>query len=143
MFDKTVTLFNYHASTKRWHITTLQGVNFNDNRAAKATQQGVTNGDTVSLLLPVDISGGSISYEGKLYVKPKEYAALDNPADVFTLTPETDFFVVGNCRFNTPIDESEYMDGFYTEMNAELDDVYLITSAAFFSLIPHFEIGGS
>lgn len=143
MFDKTVTVFNYHENTKRWHTTLFEGVTLNGGDGAKATRQGVTNGDNVTLLLSADLVDGEISCNGKPYLKPKAYAALDDPAAAFTFCPETDFFIVGDYSSDTPLEEAEYMDGLYTEMNAEYDDVYLVTSAAFYSLIPHFEIGGS
>lgn len=143
MFDMTVTVFNYHENTKRWYTTLLEGVTLNGGDGAKATRQGVTNGDSVTLLLPVACVDGAATYKGKPYLKPKAYAALDNPAAAFTFSPEADFFIVGDHRSDAPIEEAEYMDGLYTEMNAEHDDVYLVTSAAFYSLIPHLEIGGS
>lgn len=142
MFGNTITLFNYHANTQRWHTTVFEGADLIESKGANATQQGVTNGDTVDLLLPVSFSNGAISCNGKPYVKPKAYAASDAPADCFTFSPETDFFMVGNHHSDVPEAEADYMDGFYTAMNTEHDDVYLVTSAAFYSLIPHFEIGG-
>lgn len=81
-------------------------------------------------------------YSEKRYLRPKEYAAIDSPESYFTFAPETDFFIAGNYYSETPILDDDFDEGFYSAMNAEHDGVYLISSAAFYSLIPHFEIGG-
>jgi hypothetical protein len=139
MYDGTITLFNYHANTKQWHTTVFDGVDLLERDAKQATQQGETNGSSVDLLINVDADK---SYNGKQYVGPKAYAATDTPADCFTFTPETDFFVVGDRSMTEPVSEDDYESGYYHEMNTLYDGVHMVVSAAYFSLIPHFEIGG-
>ena len=80
--------------------------------------------------------------EIRWYTGPKAYAKLDNPQEFFTFKAETDFFVVGNHFSLEPISDDDYDEGLYHEMNNAQDGVYMINSAAFFSLLPHFEIGG-
>ena len=93
-------------------------------------------------------NGVSVSYqdpdtdENRQYIGPKAYAALESPAGYFTFTPETDFIVVGNYSSNEPINDDDYTEGLYHAMNDVQDGVYMVTSATYFSLIPHFEIGG-
>lgn len=76
------------------------------------------------------------------YIGPKAYARLDDPRGYFTFKAETDFFVVGNYSSADPVDDDEYDEGFYHAMNDAQDGVYMISSAVFYSLLPHFEIGG-
>ena len=77
------------------------------------------------------------------YAAPKEYAALENPVGYFTFTPEQDFFYVGSVMAASyPEDDYDDDNGFYHHMNKTHDGVYMIQSSTFYSLIPHFEIGG-
>lgn len=78
----------------------------------------------------------------KQYIAPKAYATVETPVNYFTFTPESDFFIVGNYYSEEPIADSGFGDGLYSAINAALDGVYMVSSAAFYSLIPHFEIGG-
>ena len=139
MFGSTVTLFNYHAKTKQWYTTKFDGVDLLQVDARNATRQGETNSSSVDLL--VNVSADK-SCNGKQYAGPKAYAALDNPAECFTFTPETDFFMEGEHILSEPVSEDDYENGFYHDMNSIHDGVYMVVSAAFFPLIPHFEIGG-
>ena len=82
------------------------------------------------------------THESRQYISPKAYAHLEAVDGRFTFTPETDFVVVGNYSSQEPIDDDEYEDGLYQAMNEAQDGVYMITSATYFSLLPHFEIGG-
>lgn len=78
----------------------------------------------------------------KKYTGPKAYAKLADPSEYFTFRPETDFFATGNYASEAPISDDDYENGLYSAMNDAMDGVYMITSATFYSLIPHFEIGG-
>lgn len=96
----------------------------------------------------VDQRGVKLSYkepntdEVRWYIGPKAYANLDDPNGYFTFKAETDFFVVGNYSSDEPINDDDYDEGLYHAMNDAQDGVYMITSAVYFSLLPHFEIGG-
>ena len=139
MFDCKVTLFNYHAATKQWHTTVFDGADLLETGAKQATPQGETNGSRVELLINVKPDK---SYKAKQYVGPKAYARIDTPADCFTFTPETDFFMEGDYSITEPVSEDDYESGYYHDMNNAHDGVHMVVSAAFFPLIPHFEIGG-
>ena len=78
----------------------------------------------------------------KQYVGPKAYAAIENPRNYFTFTPESDFFIVGNYYSKESVSDAGFEDGLYSAMNAAHDGVYMVSSVAFYSLLPHFEIGG-
>ena len=96
----------------------------------------------------VDNRGVKLSYQEpetdgeQWYVTPKAYSHLISPEGYFTFKPETDFFVVGNYASTEPIDDDDYDEGLYHAMNEAEDGVYMITSAVYYSLLPHFEIGG-
>ena len=140
MFDNTITLFNYHAKTNKWFATKFTGVDLLDQAAKNATPKGETNGSSVDLL--INVTADKSSADGKKYVGPKAFATVDDPAAYFTFTPETDFFVEGDFSLIEPVSEDDYESGYYHEMNNTHDGVHMVVSAAYFSLIPHFEIGG-
>lgn len=139
MFDCVVTLFNYHAKTNKWYTTVFENADLLERGAKAATQQGETNGSSVELLINVSPDK---SYKDKQYAGPKAYAATDNPANHFTFTHETDFFMEGDYSNAEPVSEDDYESGYYHELNNIHDGVHMVVSAAYFPLIPHFEIGG-
>ncbi len=149
MYDAVVTLFNFHEKTGAWYPTVFGGVNLLETKAETATRDsGRTNGDTVELILhtsgdrtaqAMDADGTPVRVQ---YVGRKEYAALENPQGYFTFKAETDFIAVGNHAQKAPLVDDEYDEGLYHAMNTEYDGVYMITAAAYFGLLPHFEIGG-
>ena len=151
MHDQTITLLNCHEQdgVRRWYPTVFSGVTLSEVRANTATANaGTVSADTVEVLLPVSADQSSADGNGAVrqYVGPKAYAALENPAGFFTFTPQEDFFAIGDlsAAYDFPAaDEAEdSFHGFYHAVNQSRDGVYQVTSAAFFSLIPHFEIGG-
>lgn len=140
MYDCTVTLFNYHAKTNNWHTTVFGNADLLVTGAKSATPKGETNGSSVDLL--INVTADKASADGKKYVGPKAYAATDTPDAYFTFTPETDFFMEGDYSIAEPVSEDDYESGYYHEMNNIHDGVHMVVSAAYFPLIPHFEIGG-
>ena len=146
MRDRTITLFNLHKASGLWYPTVLNNVSLNAVHADNATANaGIVNADVTEAIIRVsaeqsvtDAGSGNI----KRYAGSKEYAKLENPAAYFTFTPEQDFFIEGDYESDEPVSDDESDDGFYHAMNRERDGVYMIQSAAYYSLIPHFEIGG-
>lgn len=110
---------------------------YEPHRIVDSTGRGLLSGD-----------GQMFSYrdpdtdEVRKYVGPKAYGRLDDLSGFFTFCPEVDFMVAGNLSSADPIRDDDYDEGLYHAMNEEQDEVYMITSAAFYGLIPHFEIGG-
>lgn len=151
MYDSTITLFNLREAedVRRWFPTVFHGVTLTEIRGnAAAPNAGIISADTVEVILPAsaDRSVSDGSGAAVRYALPKEYAALPDPSGRFTFTPQQDFFVVGDLSgtYPEPVeDEAEDgFHGFYHAINKARDGVYLVTAAAFFPLIPHFEIGG-
>ena len=56
--------------------------------------------------------------------------------------PECDFIFAGAWPDTEPLTDDDYDEGLYHALNAERDGIYLISSAGFYGLLPHFEIGG-
>ena len=139
MFDGIITLFNYRDSDGTWATSLFQNVDVIELEGSVATKQGAGNDDNVEIILDVDQSQ---QVAGKQYVKPKQYQALDDVSGHFTFTPEVDFIVVGDYTSDNPIIDDDYDEGLYHAMNHEHDGVYMITSATWFSLLPHFEMTG-
>ena len=154
MYEHTITVFNFHEKTGAWYTSVFSGVSLYDNASANATpNSGKVNASSIEAIIHVDqnqSAGGSkmLSYQEpetnkvKSYTGPKAYAKLENPDSYFTFKPETDFFVTGNYSSNDPILDEDYEDGLYNAMNDAQDGVYMIASAIFYGLLPHFEIGG-
>ncbi len=140
MYTDTITLFNFHAQTGQWYASVFSGV---DVGAAKAGRDSAYNtADTSSVRVLLN-TGADKAVGGKGYLGPKEYAVCEDPDKHFTLMPQQDFFMVGKYADPGPFpDGSGVTGGFYQAVRDTHDDVYIITSREYFSLIPHFEIGG-
>lgn len=78
----------------------------------------------------------------KRHIGSKAFSGLNNPDGYFTFRPEMDFFVIGDYSANVPILDDAYEEGLYHAMNHAQDGVFMVVSAAFYGLLPHFEIGG-
>lgn len=139
MYDQTITLFNYRKDDGLWHTAVFHGVNVVEPRASAETTQGTANRDAVEVILhcSADKAAGGLQY-----IPPKAYQALEAVDGYFTLTPEVDFIAIGEHLSDVPVSEEAYDEGLYHAMNDANDGVYMITSATWFSLLPHFEIGG-
>lgn len=144
MYNSTITLFNYHKSTDRWYPTVLTGVDLIGNKASTATREGTNNGDSVDIIIHCDKNRVVKTLQGaaKCYTEAKKYASCETPANCITFVPEQDFIFEGEWPDLSAVDDCDYESGFYHEMNDSYDGVYLITSAVFYDLLPHFEIGG-
>ena len=141
MHDRTITLFNFHNG--KWYPSVISGVTVAENVASSATEQaGRTSVDAVEVSIPASHSKGIETADGfKAYVSPKAYAVCTAPKDCLTFTPLKDFIYCGVWD-TAPIDDEEYESGLYHALNEEYDGVYMISSALWLGLIPHFEVGG-
>ena len=139
MYNDTITLFNYHEKSGKWFYTVIQKADVLINRSVSATTNGFNNSDSVSIIVRCTPAK---SVNGKEYFPPKKFSKCDDPESIFTFKPECDFIFEGKFESDEDIFDDDYDEGFYHAMNEEYDGVYMITSAAFFSLLPHFEIGG-
>lgn len=144
MYDKTLTLFNYHEGTALWYPSVIEGTDFIEVTADSNSAAGNKNADTVEILINAAADKSITTKAGvKGYLSPKKYAMCENPGEYITFSPKKDFIYSGEWPSVAPVSDDEDFDsGFYQRVNAEHDGVYKINSAAFYSLLPHFEIGG-
>ena len=138
MYNSTLTLFNYHEGSGEWYTTVFNDTDLIAARAASQSTHGTSNGDGVEIIIHTDADR---SVNGKRYLGSKAYAKCEDPGANFTFTLEKDFLIVGDHGSESPLEDDDDI-GLYHSMNDENDNVYMVTSATFFSLIPHFEIGG-
>lgn len=143
MFQNTITVFNFHKQTGLWYPSVISGADLIAAKASTRTPDGVNNADTVDILINCTAAKViTTSAGGKSYTGPKVYAGCADPASCITFTPEQDFIFDGEWADLTPIDDEDYDEGLYHVLNAAHDGIYMISSAAFYGLLPHFEIGG-
>lgn len=143
LFKDVITVFNFHKKTGYWYPTIITDAHVIAARANTHGTDGMTNADSVEVQITSNAAQNVNSTEGvKSYTPPKEYAVTDTPDEYITFTPECDFFIEGRWDNLLPIDDDDYDEGLYNALNEAQDGVYLISSATFYSLIPHFELGG-
>ncbi len=133
--DRTITLFNRtwdeDTETETWHATKLIrcGLTMTKSKGISSSS-GQTNNDAVALYVdPAE--------QAKEWVEPKQYSKLEDVSNVYTFTPQIDFFVEGD---KTSVEQT---DNFYEYMLNAYDHVYKVTSwQEFKPMLPHLEIGG-
>lgn len=145
MHKDTITLFNRKSGDRghgnTWYPTVITGCNLNIDRAAILAKYGPESADNAALHIPYKRDAGAVLVAGKPWMPPKEW---DGTEDSITFTSGNgfDFFWKGIWEGGI-VSDSEYGDeGFYNYMNRTRDYVFAITSAAQYSVIPHFEIMG-
>ena len=145
MYKDTITLFvRKPAKTgDTWTPIVLTGVDLNADRGAIIAQYGAESKDTAKLHIKYAVNDtGAIVINGYVYIPPKEYARLTSTAGHITFASGNDFcfFIEGLWPNSNIINDTDYTDGFYNYMNSQYDHCYAITSAARYSVIPHFEV---
>ena len=145
MHNDTITLFNRKPGERgkgsTWYPTVITGCNLNIDRAAILAKYGPESKDNAALHIPYKKDGETVLVAGKPWMPPK---AWDKTEDSITFASgnDFDFFWMGVWKGGI-VTDSEYGDeGFYNYMNREHDYVFAISSAAMYSVIPHFEIMG-
>ena len=143
MYQNTITVFNFHKETGFWHLSVISGADLIAAKASSRSPDGVNNADTVDIIVHCTAAKVvTTSAGGKSYTGPKEYAKCVDPESSITFTPECDFIYDGAWPDLSPINDDDYDEGLYHALNDTHDGIYMISSAAYFDLLPHFEIGG-
>lgn len=146
MYKDTVTIFNRFGD--KWRATVLPNVDLNADQAAIIAKYGAESKDKASLHVRYAVAEAGYSVvtdAGACVVKgAKEYTGEEGtvafrPASTGEVV---DFFLDGTWDGEAVIDDEEYDTGFFDYLSAARDGVYTITSAARYSVIPHFEILG-
>ena len=143
MYTDVLTLFNRKPGDRggpdTWLPTVIKGVNINIDRAAILTKYGAQCQDKAVVNIRYEMRGGQIVVAGKRFQTAKEWSQT---ADKITLTPAKDFFWAGEWDGVVVSDADYGTEGFYGYMNRTKDNVFLISSVARYSAIPHFEVMG-
>lgn len=143
MYQNTITVFNYHEATKLWYPSIISGVDLIASKTNNATTKGLNNGDTVDIIIHCTPDKKIKTSKGvKSYLNVNAYAKCSTPADCMTFRPEKDFIYDEVWPEILPINGDDYDSGLYNELNEKHDGIYMISSAAYYGLLPHFEIGG-
>lgn len=143
MYQDTITVFNFHRASGFWYPSIITGTDLLAAKSSSHATEGISNADDVDIIVHCTAAKViATSDGGKSYIGPKEYEKCGDPGRHITFTPESDFIYNGAWSDLTPINDDEYDEGLYHALNDEHDGVYMISSAAFYGLLPHFEIGG-
>lgn len=147
MYKDTVTIFNRYVDSfdnTIWYPHVISDANFISDKAVITSKYGEVSGDKAVINVKYHIVDGTVMVGNKPYFSPKEWERQTNdqlPNSItFTSGNNFDFFILGDYGSEEPIIDE---DGrFFSNMQEEYDDVYAITSATKYSIIPHFEITG-
>lgn len=143
MYTDTITLFNRIPGARgepdTWLPTVIKGVNINIDRVAILAKYGAQCQDKAVINIRYETQGGQIIVAGKRFQTAKEWSQT---ADTLTFTPAKDFFWAGEWDGGVVSDADYGTEGFYGYMNRTMDNVFLISSVARYSVIPHFEVMG-
>lgn len=148
MYSETITLFNrYHSRYgDMWYPHILTNVNLVSDKSSIMAKYGAETSDKASLHVKYDSVDGKIVINGINYLPPKEWAKQTNDklSDSITFNDDSnyfDFFILGEYEGSGPINDDDYIEGFYNEMQKTKDYCYAITSVSSpYKVIPHFEI---
>lgn len=166
IYKQTVTLFNRVKSVDgdvMWYPTVIEGVHLVVDKSASWDNYGGRVSDNVRLHIRYLQSGDDVliryrkqkeeqedpeaeaEYGYKKWYEPKAWRRLADPEEAVTFSYDEndfDFFVEGAFdELATPVsDENFERSGFYNHMNATYDNVFAITGASKYNLIPHFEL---
>ena len=128
LHNATITLFNRVKGTRStpdtWERRVLHGVKVETKYAMSAGTQGDTPAHYTLLLIP------AASVAGTTYVSPEMYQAASDRANLLAFQPD-DYFCVGEQEWQA-----------YDEL-CKVAECHRITSAAFFGLLPHYEVTAS
>lgn len=134
IFCRTITLFNLHEDV--WYPTVLHNCCLICDKAARQATTGLENADSASLYILRE----SVEEAGVEVIGPKTFDSLGQPGAHITFHEGKDFFAEG--EYTETVNDEDYTSGYYNHLNKTRDGVYLITSAAGYDLIPHWEITG-
>lgn len=150
MYSDTVTVFNRYESSlgDTWYPTVIAGVDLNIDKAAILAKYGAESQDKAVLHIKYTKTDGGIYVAGKKWLSPKEWDRQTNDLLPKTITftsegEDSDFFMWG--KYDTaPVPDADFdkYDGFYNYMLKKHDYVFTVSSAALYTVIPHFEILG-
>lgn len=149
MYEKTVTIFNFHetaSGTACWYPHVIPNVDLNIDRGAIIKKYGPNCTDNAELHIAYESDQIYITDQSdrKLpWMPPKAWKNQEEGKQAESITfGLNDFFMLGEWPEET-INEDDYPNGFYQYMNSQNDFVFKITMVGGpYVVIPHFEITG-
>lgn len=143
MFPHTVTVYNIGGEDpvtfeKKQNITVLHGVLYDASKAVNVLESGLTNADSVNLIIPFDAEAvDGVSGKQQTYLPPKEYEMAMDQSPYWTIqTGDSCFFVKGDV----------VRPGLnFQQINSAFDNVHRVTSVdeMDFGMLKHWEVGGA
>ena len=160
MYSDTITMFNRYRSRQgdMWYPHVLHNVNLIVDSASIIAKYGAESTGKASLHIQYhkDLDGNiminEIVKDGEEnvikeipFIAPKEWEKLLNDQLPAFITFKTDankwdFFIKGEYPELQPINDKDFIEGFYAKMEAETECYVLTTASDPYKIIPHFEI---
>lgn len=144
MYHDTITIFNRKKGRDgdTWYPTILSGVNLNKDKGEVIARYGPNSSDNAILNVRYENDGEDMIIGGKQWMQPKLWQKSETPANYLTFAAG-DFFWNGTWDGGDVLYDGTYGDQtFYDYMLANYDDVFMVTSVGWFSVIPHVEVVG-
>lgn len=135
MYRDTVTVFNRYNGT--WKGVVLNGVDLNVDKAMMIQRYGEHSQDRSKLHIKYAEKDGNFFVGNVQYFEPNSYTG---DGITFQEGNNMSFYMEGIAPILSASDDA-YLDGFLDYMNANYN-VFVISSVARYSVIPHFEIVG-
>lgn len=143
MFPHTVTVYlpgdeDPVTFKKITHITVLEGVFYDSSKAVNVRESGLTNADSVNMLIPfyVKATNGETGEE-QTYLPPKEYDTAMDKEKHWTIRSSDDCFFVKGKVVRPGLS--------FQEINAAFDNVHRVNvvDEKDFGNLKHWEVGGA
>lgn len=140
MFPHTVTVYNTGESASyetENHVTVLRGVFYDARKGVNVIESGLTNADSVNLIIPFSVDAvDGVTGNKQKYLPPKEYETAMDKAAHWTIKTDDCFFVKN---------EVVRPDLSFQQINAAFDYVHRVTSVdeKDFGSLKHWEVGGA
>ncbi len=142
MFPHTVTVYNTGDEDpvtfeKVNHITVLRGVFYDASKAVNVRESGLTNADSVNLIIPYTVEAvDGETGEPQTYLPPKKYATAMDKSKHWTIKTSDCFFVKGEV----------VRPGLsFQKINDAFDYVHRVTTVdeKDYGNLKHWEVGGA
>lgn len=142
MFRHTITIYNTGEEDpitfeQKNHITVLRGVFYDASKAVNVRESGMTNADSVNLIIPFDVEAvNGETGKPQAYLPPKEYEIAVDPSQHWTIKTDDCFFVKGEVVRPAMS---------FQDINNAFDSVHKVTSVdeKDFGALQHWEVGGA
>lgn len=146
MYEDTVTVFNRRVEEGKttWYPTVIEGVHVDCSFAAASAGYGCGRDCKAAVMIPYIRMEGAPAVAGKLFLPPKLWRRVDEPAMYVTFTggEDFDFFVTEDWVGTDPVEDGAYDGGFYGYMARTRDDVFAVAEVCRYDALPHFEVSG-